>query len=317
MCRILPIVLGTVGLILIPCHHLHAQPTDRSKELDALRAAIISAKNPREAAGALKACFGKADKERLEQLQNDPDIGIALQAAYELARKPGGNLPSSPQRFLGYFEGRTNVKVPIDWEVSLTTDCLHWKYPELLRAALKGYASIAPSVKRDDEGGTYRTLDKREKNDLGLFTYGGTRIRAEDKTLAVTVGRDTIRIPADLLARAKKENPFARSFKVLIGPRLSIVALHDDAGDSFPLFCLDTRSGEEVWNAEAWGYGGDNVPLKTGVWFHTVSLVMTDKLVVLFEDGGGCSVEAFELATGRQAYRFTTNFWMTRPHPSQ
>src|ERR1035437_5391888 len=72
-----------IGTCVEVCPSQTAAPTIQS-----LRNAVLAAKDGQEAGEAYHRLFTHVTKAQLQRLKNDAEIGIALQAAWELAKKP-------------------------------------------------------------------------------------------------------------------------------------------------------------------------------------------------------------------------------------
>jgi hypothetical protein len=312
MSRTITQALSAAALLIAASGDLRAQEHGSPPQLSALRRDLVCAESPADAGKALAALFGPArtNREWLARLQADSDAGMALQAAWEAAKDPGNGLAPRPQRFLGFLDGRLGLHAPVQWEVDIVARCFGDRQAAM-NAALREYLPVAPFLRRLEDGTVGYHHERRRKTGLDLFALPGTVLKEDGDAVIITVGRASTSVPGVALRQARKDHPVADEVDAYLDAERLVIALHDVTGIAFPLLCLEARSGKLLWRAEAWGYRGDKIlgPL-TGLWRHDIAIAVTEKFVALFEDGNGCSLEAFDLRTGRPAFRFSADYWL-------
>jgi hypothetical protein len=245
-------------------------------------------------------------------LKDDPYLGTALAASWESNTNTGfTKLNPNPQRFLGFLEGRTRLKVPLEWEVWLITE-LHRDDQKLIDSSLKRYLPIAPFLK-DVDGSVMDVSPPFSQTPLGIWIPPGTELKKHGKMITISVGANSVTVREELLDRLRKASS-GDLLKAVLGPKHSYIALFSGSGQAFPLLCLESNSGRVIWEAETWGYGGENVKgVGTGITHHEIEIVVGDKKVALFGQGWGCYLEVFDRDTGANLCRFSTSYWVTKP----
>jgi len=284
---------------------------------DKLREECLSAKTSKEAGAAYAALFKNSTKERLRKLKDDPDIGIALQAAWGMAKASDSSL-TSLHRFLGFLEGRIGSTVPISWEADFICSAL-WraKKPELVQKVLAAYAPIDKSLWKDQNGDWSRVRREYRYTDHRFWIPKGTKIDKQGNRFTMTSAEGSIGISTDLV-REISEKYSVRNVLPVPGPENSFVAFFDQFGSLNPLICFDSRTGKLLWQAEVWALGGNNLtgPL-SGAWIHDVTIELGgDKVFVFGRGNGRVYVEAFDRRTGRNHLRVTTHKWYFQGTPA-
>lgn len=270
---------------------------------------VLSAKTPDEAGPAYRAFFQDRDPQRLRALLNDPDASISLYAAWELCLNPNRDqIPPHPQRFFGFLEGRAGATPPLEWEVAAAAKCFpRWPYQQgQLPPAVREYLPLCPWLAdplRADAGPA--------KTDLGLYAPAGTSLKREGGRVAVTVGGKTVRIRGEVL-RGLREAAADRSSATcaaLLGRDRSFLAVYDEFGNQYRLVCVDSASGEVLWEAKVWALG-QLLGVKSGLWFQQVSLILNERaVVVLGQCVGHPYAEAFDVDKGTAVFRFASNYY--------
>jgi hypothetical protein len=104
------------------------RPVAEDPDLQAERARLLESDTPDERAKAFQRFFIHVGRGRLEELEDDPDVGIALQASWENHRipLPGAGVktpvtvdPEEMGFFLKEVSERTGVKIPDSWKAAL------------------------------------------------------------------------------------------------------------------------------------------------------------------------------------------------------
>lgn len=103
-------------------------PVSEDPVLQADRARVLEADTPEDRAKAFQRLFIHAGRARLDELEDDPDIGIALQASWENHRTPlpGAGVktpvtvdPAEIGTFFKEVAERTGARVPDSWKEAL------------------------------------------------------------------------------------------------------------------------------------------------------------------------------------------------------
>jgi hypothetical protein len=246
----------------------------------------------------------------VDALKDDSYIGIALQASWESSASVRfSKLNPNPQRFLGFLEGRTRLRVPLQWEVGLITEVFR-DDQKLVNSSLKCYLPIAAFLKQVDDGSIMDVSEPFSEAPLGVWVPPGTRLKMVGNKITVSVGAESVIFPKELLERLRKTYDIGL-LKAVLGPERSYIALYAGPGRSFPLLCLDSHSGKVIWKTESWGYGEENYRGVAGSLFrHELEIVLTDNTIALFGEGnGGCYLDVFDQKTGTSLYRFSTSYW--------
>jgi hypothetical protein len=276
-----------------------------------LRQAILQ--TSAEAGKAYRALFKRLDREGLANLENDREPGIELQAAWELhvARAIAAKRIPQPQRFLGFLEGRTKLRIPLRWEIDLaTTSVAH--SPDRIAQTMDDYLSIASFItKRKD--GTYREeAEPFQETILGAHVPAGTRLKRADGKIAITVVKATVTTEDRLFQRLKKElSADFTMLRVAPGPKQSYLVWYEPDGHSYPVVCLDSQSGQILWKTVSWASGSQNLLGYGGQMNHDVELVPVPGKLLVFGSVfiGGQYLEAFSSETGSCLFRFSSSRW--------
>ena len=254
--------------------------------------------------------FAGASREKIAALQTSRNTGVAMTAAWQLlkdaaAAQPAGEglareiAPPAIQRFLGFTEGRLRVTLPQWWERSLAKG--QWAHGsgvlprdiEALREKLLWntkaliHAPRSASVERVD---------------------AGLHIRMKSGEL--------LEVPKPVLAEVENEyfdSDFegdendSVDFAVVNGERFLVAFYENDPGESYPLYCLDRKSGRVLWKAKVWE-GVTGIGSTGPHWFtHVAGIRLAGDAVYVF---GLTSVSAyvngFSLSDGRNRFHFNT-----------
>jgi hypothetical protein len=276
-----------------------------------LRTTIVHAGTSAESGKAYSTLLKRADSEGLEQLMSDSNPGIALHAAWEkyVNRPMLSKGVVRPQRFLGFLEAKTKLRIPLYWEVQLVGLALQ-NDTDRATECLDEYLPAAPFLTKRDgifhvDAGAFRDTD------FGVHTPDSVQLTRVHGRVKIAGGERTVSIDQDLLQRLKKAHD--HSYVVLqaafIDKRV-ILAVYDPAGYSFPMICVDSSSGILLWESKSWGYGGDNWPIKFGQQRHTISVYGFGEHVAVFGEGAGsCYLEVWAVCTGECIYRFCSDHW--------
>jgi hypothetical protein len=243
-----------------------------------------------KAANVLKKLLEDAGRKGLPGLMGDPDTTISLAAAWEHAVGPGTKAqPPLPKEFVKFFERRTGFKVPIEWEYELV---------------LAG-ANVSPdwSRLRTVAQGEYKTAVEAEKSKANKANVG-----LNDGIYEFADGKATVRIPAASLP--KRSDIPGQSIEAHVGPERTFVAFCDDDGSPFPLVCLDSQTGREVWRTMVWTTRSWPVFISMGPpRTHYLEFCQLENRLVLFGYAQGCYAAAYDMESGHAVFHFTTDHW--------
>jgi hypothetical protein len=278
---------------------------------DALRNAVIHSKSSKEAGRAYGALFTSSDA---HALTNDKNLGIALQAYWRInhvqtvlrSGEPDGDPPelsvnplrlseTHVNRFLGFFEGRTHIRVPAFWEEAL----LNWQYwpSEQAQAEaefFQGELGISPAKLN------------------GLRLCSGINLRKDNDMVMIdldpTQEKDEARLPIRVFDIPSESFPEPNSCDVEIHATLAVVAMyHSDISEGYVLRGVDIRSGKVLWENKGWGAGREG---GGGSFYNYLQVRIQDALVIAFgESATGRYAEAFDCSSGEAIFHFSTNYW--------
>jgi hypothetical protein len=250
-----------------------------------------------------------ASPEQLQKLSADANDGVAIRAAWEIARRrlaediaadphnKDGILLKGADRFIGFVEGRLRVSVPQWWASQLAlARATRLERPELFGSwdwdkdrltqigprELSTAFGVVPSIVRNKSGELHIAWDKRK-----------LRLSAKQ-------------IPND---------PTCEDLTGLVYRDRCLVLGYDR--DSFSwlnwvIYGVDPISSDVLWSSrrtfDARRTDGDPMG-HTGASIHHVSLVGRDDVVFVF--GMECKlvyIEAFRLSDGRPLMRFNSTY---------
>jgi hypothetical protein len=258
-------------------------------------------------AHTLNSLLKDASSERLEELKNDANLTIALGAAYRLCQKPGpSNMIPRPQRFLGFMEGRAHLRIPVRWEVELSSH-LFGNRPDLAVAAMEDYRPIAPFLER--RGNTFLiNPDADHLTDVGGRAPIGTDLDRYDGKVVLSMGNKKVSISKDALPKFEAYTPPLAHCAVILGSKRSFLAFYDQLANPYPLVCVDSRSGEVLWREMVWAMGFTRAIAGTAV--HNMNMNLTGGAISIFGDRpSGVYAESFDVENGTNIFRFSTNSW--------
>lgn len=320
-CRFVVIVLALSGT----GEAAETKNSGATTNIDVLRQKFVTAKRPNDAAKAIKPLLSRLNSDQLFSLRLDPHTGLALFAGWESRRLKvsqlhGQQVPFHPERFLGLVEGRTRLQCPYRWSALLTFNSSdEAQGPEFIssRKLLYGRSGVFTDFHFERPGEikvfalNLRTGSKRHNTGAKFTVPSGVK---------VSKGRlwsGTRSIPFQTTFRrvlnAKSTEHVAWVFDELsiqIGTKYAYVAIFDCAGRSFPLWCLDSKSGKILWQTTVWGHGEEENVMEMNPQWNEVTIVSNETLVAVFGAGVFSNyIEAFSAKTGKNRFRFSTNDW--------
>lgn len=277
--------------------HTEPAPELRSDVLKHLYGGELGAWKTRDAYERLFADRGPAS---LEELEQDADTSISLQAAWERHRKVTKRAPP--------LQGRP------DWVFD--------------QPAIEEFLRVAAKRLRDQPPAWWATLLKGgesipEKH-IDLFDkYGeipdsllpsSPNVETHGEEVVLTSGNDSSKI------RAHKEELDQIHFFLngcnfndipavaLSGEKLSFVARPTIAGVPFRMVCVGSRTGRSLWEATVWAARRSIIfgPARPG----PVEIHQQDNTVIVYGSGAHAMyAEGFDVKTGTCRFRFCTSGW--------
>lgn len=261
------------------------------------RAAVLAAQGDEARSSAYRKLFEMVSYRELAAMKHDPDLGIALQAAWEQARvgvprqaKMAGRIdtvysPETMGRFVEFLNEKVGTKPPAWFKDGLlNTDYFPGQHHAF------GRSKVGPSYSASGSD--------REVNDGSLLTISGDKVTIARKGKSV-----------DSTEKLVGLDRMSERVAVECADGLFLCAVHGNYSGGYPykLVALDEKSGLQKWQADVWAArrGGS-----TGIGHHDVSMVVDEKAVTLFGmESHGAYVESFELSTGKPIFRFCTSYW--------
>lgn len=257
-------------------------------------------------------------------LVNHRQTTLALLARWELLSRgdAAAQRDSHPQRWLGFFEGRTGVTPPARWAAILSAlpqpfqpHCTSIYEPS-------GLVTSNQFTFTGDNGATETvTLPcvcaalPLRRTSAGFLLNGVAGRDADvvrnDNGLRLTARGRALQVPENSLS------PLWQAYtgrnarcSLYLGEKRSYVAFFSEWPRKYPIVCLETSSGRMLWQAEVWAHG-DVVPLQFGTVpsDHRVELAAAEDVVASFgSDGARCYVEGFDAKTGAVRFRFSPDY---------
>lgn len=293
--RLLALAIGCV------CSFAGAAWAGPDDGLPTLRKAVLAAKDKDEKAEAYRAHFSRVGRAGLNGLTRDDDIGIALQAAWEVHTKAIKRLklnnrsdniyePVELGKFVAFLKDRTKAPVPDWWAKSIVDVDL---FPGM------HHAFIGDS---DREGAGPKERDSK----AGLIVPAEAELEEKGNRFVYSSGGRAVEFPKDTFE-------LAGSLQGVVREKRSAIAGNTDiAGFGYSLVGFEGRGGKPSWVAEVWSSGRTGLG---GVGYHWVEVAEKDGTVYVFgAETHGMYMEAFDITTGACLYRFCTCYWF---HPSE
>lgn len=272
------------------CCLASAPAAEPEKDVKALREAVVKAETAKEKMYSYKTLFEKVGKAGLPELTKDEDTGIALQAAWEVHKKlveqkekEGGSKwvydPDELKKFVAVLKKRTKAPVPDWWAESIT-----------IVEVKPGKRHVFP-IGPDHRPKVHTTKDHTRLPE-------GHDLEKKADTLVYTVGKRSVEFPKDTFGGGISN---AAGF---VGEKRS--AIVECAGGPFVIVGFEGKGGKPVWKSEGWGTG---LHFLAGSLTVYVEVFENDGTVYVFGgDSTGMYLEAFDLATGKPAFRFSTSY---------
>jgi len=290
-----------------------------------LRQEFVTAKRPNDAAKAIRPLLSRLNADQLFSLRRDQHTGLALFAAWEsrklkISQLHGQQVPFHPERFLGLVEGRTRLQCPYRWSALLTCNSSdEAQGPKFIasRKLLYGRSGVLTDV-------FFQLPGEYKEHVIDL----GAGLKPRIAGTKFTVPPD-VKLSKGRLWSGTRSIPFHKNFRntlnakstehaiwvfdeisVQIGAKHSYVAIFDVSGRSFPLWCLDNRTGKILWQTTVWGQGDEENVLEKNPQWNEVTIVGNETLVAVFGSGVKSNyLEGFSVKMGESIFRFSTNDW--------
>jgi hypothetical protein len=262
---------------------------DESKAIQSLRESVIKARSmgdpvtsARATSQAYEKYFVYLGRSRLTRLLDDPDIGIALQAAWEVHRvvlKPQpGKAPwmldeGNTTQFLKQAEKRIGFQPPRWWKEYV---------PQLYTHPNRGHGFP----------------HQLEPEHAAAFVQDGQHVR-------VTAGAHTL----TLLQNIPDQSPYSWRVSAAFANTNAFVAFYHGLANPYAFQAIDPVTMQSRWVANVWAsrYNGGSGPTDCG---HRVELVpFAGNVVVFGAEMFGIYIEAFDQQTGAVQYRFCSSYW--------
>lgn len=255
-----------------------------------LREDVISAETPVKKTRAYHELFEHAGPDGLWELQNDPDISIALQSRWEPYRlyKESEDKTEAPcpdiDEFIAVFKKLTQVDPPEWWERTV----------EL---------SMKPIGRGD--------FPQPEPHSYLPSNFGdtrvppGTSIETKSDTVVITIGARNLCISHELIMTLGKQ--VVEHLDALLDEDISFLAVSMNAGFPYQLACFNSSSWRKLWVNKVWATGRTRL---LGVGWHRVSLLRDGgKIFVFGAEPHTPYVDAFDIRDGNVIFRFCTYLW--------
>jgi hypothetical protein len=237
--------------------------------------------------------FQRVTMSRIEELEQDPNTGIALRASWERVRRTASlhDVPrpqpvgrNEMERFLRLVDARLKVPVPTWWsEMTLT----------------------AQAYSRDNIFFLSPKDAPYYQSDSGILVPKDlTVVRSASGVLIAAPSKYQI-TPKVFDEISHGTSPIALS--ALVGETRAFVAIHTTRGFSYRLFAIDRTNASVLWSSQVKAH---TVPfgVYSGFGFHFVALVEKGELLYVFGAADdSVYVEAFSTDNGTNVFRFCTS----------
>jgi hypothetical protein len=262
-----------------------------------MRGQVLDAASAESKARAYSEWFQMMGPGRLADLVTDADTGIALQASWEIYKKPVKRpMPIEGRtndvydrdglgKFLAFLKHRTKAPVPDWWAEGIVDVDL---FPGEHHVFTLSGKSSGPKLTEAKAGGDVPEGAELERRD-GTFVY--------------TAGGRAVRFPTSTFADVHFAN-----FGGVVQEKRSFIAAYPAAGGfAFNVASFEGEGDRPAWKAEVWAAGRT---ILLGLGHHWVELKEKGGTVFVFGgESHGMYMEAFEAATGRCEFRFCTSYW--------
>src|SRR5262245_4483562 len=290
--------LGSVGLVLLWCGLVTAQPGDREQ---ALRDRVLQADTYERAGKAYQECFQHLGVARLRDRLKDKETGIALQAAWEVHKKAGKRAKpidhrtdyvydrAELERFLAFVKERTQAPVPAWWAETIVNVDL---FPGRHHAFIESPKSDAPKLRKAKARG---------------YVPEGAELEGDDGTLVYTTDGRAVEFPKSAFDDEWLDDGIAG----LVGEKRSVIANYQlSSGFAFKLVGFEGKGGKPSWKADVWAAGRTGLGGSGHDWVELNE--KAGSVFVVGAESHGMYLEAFDATTGKCQFRFCTCYWFNQ-----
>jgi hypothetical protein len=269
-------------------------PAELSAATNQLVREIAAASTPNQAGRLYSKLFKAVNQAGLAELKKCPETGVALRATWEEAvgNRNGDEIePMAMAKFLGFVKGRLEIDLP-DWLEQFALKA-HVRSDGM---ALLGFQDLMTLEKWPDD--LPELVEIKESDDR-------VRIRLENQSLLA--GREILDLQE--WARSQAHSKTAG----LMDQNECFLAFHSNSGQTYPLVCLDRRTGEIRWKSTVWA--GDCECVVLGKPLEIVTLVAKgNQLFVIGAGSPHFYIECFHRQTGKPHFRFV-NWYCSEVYP--
>jgi hypothetical protein len=262
--------------------------------------------------------FANADSSKLEALMKGPSKIVGLLALSELLnqRKSNSFDPTSNTFPSKYIEKSFKLSVPDEWSLAIamfyynSTSDLDKITDYFFKKGVKRVykPNPQPSFARYflKSHGIERIQSK-----FGLDIPKETELYENNNRVFVQSNNNTLQLAPELFPKIKDFHGENLCCTVSIGTKYSFLAVHANKAISYPLYCIDSTSGNIIWKVEIWAnypciiYRQSSGPPS----WHDIYFSVSDDLIGVFGNDGNQYCEAFSLKSGRSIFRFSTVAW--------
>jgi hypothetical protein len=269
---------------------------------------ILKCNTSKDAGDWYHSLFRSLSADALRELANHPSDTIACQAAWRSSSHRDRIVARDTLYWaIGIIQGRLKMTLPVAWQLGLGR--LRAGGQEGIQEYYRQYRKEHPALFVETDGILLRRgLNYKRAGDFVVPDPLTVEV-GNKKTLFVDESKLTVTIADEVIKKIVKDNPFHNKCTFVVEKDLAFVCFFDDFGSDFPMVVVDTPSGRTLWSIQLWGYGGDNLPFKSGQWKHDLSIVRQGDRVVVFGYGTECHLEVVQISTRKSIMRFSSNCW--------
>ena len=156
-------------------------------------------------------------------------------------------------------------------------------------------------------------LEKEEPGIFGFHVPATMSLKRNNDSIAASVegSEQKTVFKAQVIEKIRSEYPLLDRLSCLMTQKYTVICPYDSFGLKHPVVCLNSRTGEVLWQADVWDSGlfdRDRRPKDKGLGEYQLTIVVTEKSVGLF----GCmtgenTLDIRDIASGQRICRFSTN----------
>lgn len=323
-------MFGLLGLLFAIAESVPANDRPAAKEppaealIDQVRTAVLKGDNSNRAGAAVRKMLARRDKHALAALQNHSDPTVGVFAAWELFQRSGSQLEEL-YRFVGYVEGRTQVRVEKSFEAAVIKFCASVDVNERLRIQPRyegffeqlpsgrfTYFGLSQSPTKKVSWTPSQLADERHRRWQPVPIADSLEWSEDRQTKSVTVAGDRgcVTIPTRLLDTLCEPRPLLHQIIFNFSGRFVYVLAVRSSGSPCPLACIDAKTSELIWQQKVWAQGA-GTGLLSSASCHSMQLVRNGSRLAVFGVGESPTIEVFEAVTGEALMRFSAHAWNT------